>query len=85
MTVSNAGEIEAEGILALGIGALSLGGDAAVGVLGVVLGSVRVVMVLARGMTEYRPAPDEREPLAAGHMLVITACPPKLRTASKMR
>ncbi|OYT92365.1 MAG: hypothetical protein CFE43_08865 [Burkholderiales bacterium PBB3] len=34
-----------------------------------------VVKVLARGMTDYRPAPDEREPLAAGRMLVITACP----------
>jgi predicted Rossmann fold nucleotide-binding protein DprA/Smf involved in DNA uptake len=37
----------------------------------------RVVKVLARGMTDYRPAADEREPLASGRMLVITACPPK--------
>ena len=41
VTVSNAGEIEAEGILALGIGALSLGGEAAVGVLGVAPGEYR--------------------------------------------
>ena len=41
VTVSNAGEIEADGILALGIGALSLGGEAAVGVLGVAPGEYR--------------------------------------------
>lgn len=41
----------------------------------------RVVKVLARGMTDYRPTPEEREPLAASRMLVITACPPDvLRT-----
>lgn len=38
----------------------------------------RVVKVLAHGMTDYRPAPDEREPLAAGRMLVITVCPPNV-------
>ncbi|MFM8354596.1 MAG: hypothetical protein ACKOBM_06790, partial [Gammaproteobacteria bacterium] len=38
VTVSHAGDIDAEGILALGIGALSLGGEAAVGVLGVTPG-----------------------------------------------
>lgn len=43
----------------------------------------KVVKVLARGMTDYRPAPDEREPLAAGHMLVITACPPKVMRTTR--
>lgn len=43
----------------------------------------RVVKVLARGMTEYRPQPEEREPLAAGRMLVITACPPKARRITR--
>ncbi len=38
----------------------------------------RVMKVLARGMTDYRPSPDEREPLAAGRMLVVTACPPSV-------
>lgn len=41
----------------------------------------RVVKVLARSMTEYRPQPEECEPLAFGRMLVITACLPEvLRT-----
>jgi predicted Rossmann fold nucleotide-binding protein DprA/Smf involved in DNA uptake len=39
----------------------------------------RAVKVLARGMTEYRPQPEEREPLTAGRMLVITVCPPEVR------
>ena len=43
----------------------------------------RVVKVLARGMTEYRPTPDEREPLAAGRMLVITACPLEVRRTTR--
>lgn len=43
----------------------------------------RVVKVLARGMTDYRPTPDEREPLAAGRMLVITACPPEVRRTTR--
>jgi len=43
----------------------------------------RAVKVLARGMTDYRPAPDEREPLAAGRMLVITACPPEVRRTTR--
>ena len=41
VTVTNAGTVEAEGSLALGIGALSLGGEAAVGVLGVTPGEYR--------------------------------------------
>ena len=43
----------------------------------------RVVKVLARGMTDYRPTAEEREPLAAGRMLVITACPPKARRTTR--
>ena len=42
-----------------------------------------VVKVLARGMTDYRPTAEEREPLAAGHMLVITACPPQVRRTTR--
>lgn len=34
----------------------------------------RVVKVLARGMTDFRPTAEEREPIAAGRMLVVTAC-----------
>ncbi len=36
----------------------------------------RAVKVLARGITDYRPTPEESEPLAVGRMLVISACPP---------
>lgn len=47
----------------------------------------RVVKVLARGFggqcAEYRPQPEEREPLAAGRMLVITACPPEARRTTR--
>lgn len=43
----------------------------------------RVVKVLARGMTKYRPQPEEREPLATGHMLVITACAPEVRRTTR--
>ena len=39
----------------------------------------RIVKVLARGMSDYRPSSDEREPLATGRMLVITACRPDVR------
>ena len=42
-----------------------------------------VVKVLARGMTDYRPATEEREPLATGRMLVITACPPEVRRTTR--
>ncbi len=37
----------------------------------------RVVKVLARGMTDYRPTPDEQEALQEGRMLVITAFKPE--------
>lgn len=43
----------------------------------------RVVKVLARGMTEYRPQPEERESLAAGQMLVITACTSDARRTTR--
>ncbi|RUQ34748.1 MAG: hypothetical protein EKK69_15385 [Candidatus Competibacteraceae bacterium] len=43
----------------------------------------RIVKVLARGMTDYRPTAEEREPLAAGRMLVITACPPKIQRTTR--
>jgi predicted Rossmann fold nucleotide-binding protein DprA/Smf involved in DNA uptake len=43
----------------------------------------RAVKVLARGMTEYRPLPEERDPLAAGRILIITACPPVVRRITR--
>ena len=43
----------------------------------------RVVKVLARGMTDYRLAAEERESFAAGRMLVITACPPEVRRTTR--
>lgn len=43
----------------------------------------RVVKVLARGMTDYCPTAEECEPLAAGRMLVITACPPEVRRTTR--
>lgn len=43
----------------------------------------RVAKVLARGMTDYRPTAEEREPLEAGRMLVITACPPEVRRTTR--
>lgn len=43
----------------------------------------RVVKVLARGMSDYRPQPEEHEPLAAGRMLVITACTLEVRRTTR--
>jgi len=43
----------------------------------------RVIKVLARGMTDYRPTVEEREPLETGRMLVITACPPDVRRTTR--
>ena len=43
----------------------------------------RVVRVLARGMSDYRPSSEEREPLATGRLLVITACPPDVRRTTR--
>ena len=42
-----------------------------------------VVKGLARGMTDYRSASEEREPLTAGRMLVITACPAEVRRTTR--
>ncbi|MCX8071704.1 MAG: hypothetical protein N3C12_04560, partial [Candidatus Binatia bacterium] len=47
----------------------------------------RVVKVLARGLGgesgDYRPTAEEREPLAEGRMLILTACPPKVRRTTR--
>lgn len=43
----------------------------------------QVVKVLARGIQEYWPEPDEHEPLVAGQMLVITACPPTVTRTTR--
>ncbi|MDD2728097.1 DNA-processing protein DprA [Malikia sp.] len=43
----------------------------------------RVVKVLARGMSDYRPTAEEHEPLEAGRMLVITACPSQVRRTTR--
>jgi predicted Rossmann fold nucleotide-binding protein DprA/Smf involved in DNA uptake len=43
----------------------------------------RVVKVLARGMSDYRPTAEEIEPLATGRMLVITNCPPEVRRTTR--
>lgn len=43
----------------------------------------RVVKVLARGMTDYRPTTEERGPLNEGRMLVLTACPPEIRRTTR--
>ncbi len=41
------------------------------------------VKVLARGMTDYRPTPEEREPLTSGRMLVISAFAPEVRRTTR--
>jgi predicted Rossmann fold nucleotide-binding protein DprA/Smf involved in DNA uptake len=43
----------------------------------------RAVKALARGMTDYRPAADEREPLEAGRLLILTACPPAVTRSTR--
>lgn len=43
----------------------------------------RVVKVLARGMTDYRPTPEEREPLTSGRMLVVSACAPSVTRTTR--
>lgn len=43
----------------------------------------RVVKVLARGLADYRPAAEEREPLAAGRMLVLSAFAPEVRRTTR--
>ncbi|NBC14532.1 MAG: hypothetical protein GVY09_14575 [Gammaproteobacteria bacterium] len=41
------------------------------------------VKLLARGMADYRPPPEEREPLAAGRLLVATAFPAEVRRITR--
>lgn len=43
----------------------------------------RVVKVLARGMSAYRPRPEEWEPLTEGRMLLLSACPPETRRTTR--
>lgn len=43
----------------------------------------RVIKVLARGITGYRPAAEERESLTTGQMLIITAFPPEFRRSTR--
>lgn len=43
----------------------------------------QVVKVLAHGMQDYRPEPDECEPLATGRMLIITACPQQVKRTTR--
>ncbi|MGH8477913.1 MAG: DNA-processing protein DprA [Methylococcales bacterium] len=43
----------------------------------------RAVKVLARGMTDYRPEPQEREPLVSGRLLVLTPFPPESRRTTR--
>lgn len=43
----------------------------------------RAVKVLARGMADYRPTPEEREPLTRGRMLVVSAFTPKVRRTTR--
>lgn len=43
----------------------------------------RAIKVLARGMSDYRLTAEEREPLATGRLLVITACPSEVRRTTR--
>lgn len=43
----------------------------------------RAVKVLARGMRDYRPLPEEREPLEQGRMLIVSACPPTVTRTTR--
>lgn len=43
----------------------------------------RAVKVLARGMTDYRPLPEEHEALIANRLLVLTAFAPAVRRATR--
>lgn len=45
--------------------------------------SGRAVKVLARGMTDYRPTPEEREPLNSGRMLVVSAFAPTVTRTTR--
>lgn len=43
----------------------------------------RAVKVLARGMSRYRPSPDERAALAAARLLVLTAFAPAVQRITR--
>ncbi|MDP1766075.1 MAG: DNA-processing protein DprA [Methylotenera sp.] len=43
----------------------------------------RAVKVLARGMTDYRPTPEEHDSLTSGRMLVISAFAPEVRRITR--
>lgn len=43
----------------------------------------RAVKVLARGMTDYRPTPEEREPLTSGRMLVVSPFAPSVTRTTR--
>lgn len=43
----------------------------------------RAVKMLARGSTDYRPTPEEREPLASGRMLVVSAFAPSVTRTTR--
>jgi predicted Rossmann fold nucleotide-binding protein DprA/Smf involved in DNA uptake len=43
----------------------------------------RAVKVLARGMRDYRPEPDEKPALAENRLLVITAFPPTVTRSTR--
>ncbi|MHB9101660.1 MAG: DNA-processing protein DprA [Sulfuricella sp.] len=43
----------------------------------------RAVKVLARGMADYRPTPEEREPLTSGRMLVVSAFASEVRRTTR--
>lgn len=43
----------------------------------------RVVKVLARGVTDYRPTADEQEPLAQGRLLILSALPPQIKRTTR--
>jgi predicted Rossmann fold nucleotide-binding protein DprA/Smf involved in DNA uptake len=45
----------------------------------------RAVKVLARGMADYRPPPEERAPLADGTLLVLTGEPARVRRTTRER
>jgi len=45
--------------------------------------SGRAVKVLAHGMTQYHPEPDEYDSMALGHFLAISALPPSARFTTR--
>lgn len=43
----------------------------------------RAVKVLARGLRDYRPSPEEREPLAQGRLLILSAMDSKVQRTTR--